>query len=53
MNDSADAVKENHQQFLPLDPQKPEDIKIGSNVVVEFEKASEEMSLPFWRVSEN
>ena len=36
-----------------VDPQKPEEIKIGSNVVVEFEKASEEMSLPFWRVVEN
>ena len=35
-----------------VDPQKPEEIKIGAKVVVEFEKASDEMSLPFWRVVE-
>ena len=35
-----------------VDPQKPEEIKIGSKVVVEFEEASDEMSLPFWRVVE-
>ena len=36
-----------------VDPHKPEEIKIGSSVVVEFEQANEEMSLPFWRVVEN
>ena len=35
-----------------VDPQKPQDIKIGSKVIVEFEEASDEMSLPFWRVVE-
>ena len=35
-----------------VDPQKPEEIKIGSKVVVEFEEASDEISLPFWRVVE-
>ena len=35
-----------------VDPQKPEEIKIGAKVVVEFEKANDEMSLPFWRVVE-
>ncbi len=35
-----------------VDPHKPEEIKIGSSVVVEFEEANEEMSLPFWRVVE-
>jgi|TARA_Y100000588_G_C14219122_1_gene910204 uncharacterized OB-fold protein len=33
-----------------VDPNKPEDIKIGARVKVEFEQASEEMHLPFWRV---
>tara|TARA_B100000519_G_scaffold134947_1_gene116555 strand:+ start:429 stop:632 length:204 start_codon:yes stop_codon:yes gene_type:complete len=36
-----------------VDPHKPEEIKIGSSVVVEFEQANKEMSLPFWRVVEN
>lgn len=36
-----------------VDPSKPEDIKIGARVKVEFEQASEDMHLPFWRVTEN
>ncbi len=35
-----------------VDPTKPEDIKIGAKVKVEFEEASEEMSIPFFRVVE-
>ena len=35
-----------------VDPLKPEDIKIGTPVRVEFEAASEDMHLPFWRVVE-
>jgi len=33
-----------------VDPLKPEDIKIDAPVQVEFEEASEEVSIPFWRV---
>ncbi len=33
-----------------VDPLKPEEIKIDSVVQVEFEEASEEVSIPFWRV---
>ena len=36
-----------------VDPNKPEGIKIGARVKVEFEQASEEMHLPFWRVMGN
>ena len=36
-----------------VDPMKPEDIKIGAQVKVEFEEASEDMHLPFWRVVED
>ena len=35
-----------------VDPNKPGDIKIGSTVTVEFEAASDEVSIPFWRVVE-
>ncbi len=35
-----------------VDPTKPETIKIGARVKVEFEKASEDMHIPFWRVVE-
>ena len=35
-----------------VDPNKPEDIKIGSKVKVEFEPASDDISIPFWRVVE-
>ena len=33
-----------------VDPLKPEEIKIGSKVKVEFEPASEDVHIPFWRV---
>jgi len=33
-----------------VDANKPEDIKIGSLVKVEFEKADEDTYIPFWRV---
>lgn len=36
-----------------VDPNKPEDIKIGARVKVEFEQASEDTHLPFWRVTED
>ena len=36
-----------------VDPNKPEDIKVGTGVKVEFEQASEAMHLPFWRVTED
>ena len=33
-----------------VDPAKPETIKIGAMVKVEFEPASEDVHIPFWRV---
>jgi uncharacterized protein len=36
-----------------VDPNQPENIKIGARVKVEFEAASEDMHLPFWRVVED
>jgi uncharacterized OB-fold protein len=33
-----------------VDATNPESIKIGSKVKVEFEKASDDISIPFWRV---
>ena len=33
-----------------VDATNPESIKIGSKVTVEFEKASDDISIPFWRV---
>ena len=33
-----------------VDPTKPESIKIGAKVKVEFEPASEDVHIPFWRV---
>jgi len=33
-----------------VDPTKPEEIKIGAPVRVEFEPASEDVHIPFWRV---
>jgi len=33
-----------------VDPTKPESIKIGSKVKVEFEAASDDVHIPFWRV---
>lgn len=35
-----------------VDPNKPESIRIGSRVRVEFEQANEKMAIPFWRVVE-
>jgi uncharacterized OB-fold protein len=35
-----------------VDPKKPQDIKIGSRCRVEFEPASEDVHIPFWRVVE-
>ncbi len=33
-----------------VDPNEPEDIKIGAPVKVEFEAASDDVHIPFWRV---
>jgi len=33
-----------------VDPLKPESIKIGAKVKIEFEPASEDVHIPFWRV---
>jgi hypothetical protein len=33
-----------------VDPAKPESIKIGAKVQIEFEPASEDVHIPFWRV---
>ncbi len=33
-----------------VDPDKPEEIRIGARVKVEFEKANDDMHIPFWRV---
>ncbi len=35
-----------------VDPEKPEDIKIGAKVRVEFEEANEDTHVPYWRVVE-
>ena len=35
-----------------VDATKPESIKIGSKVTVEFEDASDDIKIPFWRVVE-
>ena len=35
-----------------VDPTKPESIKIGSKVRVEFEAATDDVSIAFWRVAE-
>ena len=35
-----------------VDATKPETIRIGSKVKVEFEEASEDIHIPFWRVVE-
>lgn len=35
-----------------VDPKKPEEIKIGSKVRVEFEAANDDVHIPFWRVVE-
>ena len=36
-----------------VDPNKPQDIQIGAKVRVEFEAASEDMHVPYWRVVED
>ena len=36
-----------------VDPEKPEYIKIGAAVTVEFEQADDDTYLPFWRVAGN
>lgn len=36
-----------------VDPNKPEEIRIGAPVEVEFEQASEDTFIPFWRVVED
>ena len=33
-----------------VDPEKPEEIEIGARVQVEFEQASDDIAIPFWRV---
>ncbi len=33
-----------------VDPTKPESIKIGSKVTVEFEESGDDIFIPFWRV---
>lgn len=33
-----------------VDPEKPEDIRIGTPVRIEFEKADDDTFIPFWRV---
>ena len=33
-----------------VDPNKPEDIKIGAPVQIEFEAATDDVHIPFWRV---
>jgi uncharacterized OB-fold protein len=35
-----------------VDPNEPTKIRIGAAVKVEFEQASDDMFLPFWRVVE-
>jgi uncharacterized OB-fold protein len=35
-----------------VDPNKPEEIKIGAKVKVEFEQANDDTYIPFWRVAE-
>jgi len=36
--------------LLGVDAERPESIRIGAPVRVEFERASDEVSIPFWRV---
>lgn len=33
-----------------VDPEKPEEIEIGAKVRVEFEQATDDIAIPFWRV---
>lgn len=46
-------IKEGDRMLTVLrgvDPTKPEDIKIGAKVKIEFEAVSDDVSIPFWRV---
>ena len=46
-------LKEGDRMFTVLrgvDGNKPEDIKCGTHVKVEFEKVNDDVSIPFWRV---
>lgn len=36
-----------------VDANRPEDIRIGSRVTVEFEQADDDTFIPFWRVTED
>jgi uncharacterized protein len=48
-------LKEGDRMFTVLrgvDATKPESIKVGAKVKVEFEPASDEVHIPFWRVAE-
>ena len=45
-------LKEGDRMFTVLrgvDPNKPDEIKCGAPVKVEFEKASDDVSIAFWR----
>ena len=35
-----------------VDPEQPENIRIGAKVAVEFEQANDDMFIPYWRVTE-
>jgi uncharacterized OB-fold protein len=35
-----------------VDPEKPEEIKVGAKVKVEFEQANDDTFIPYWRVVE-
>ncbi len=48
-------ISEGDRMFTVLrgvDPNKPESIKIGAPVRIEFEAATEDVHIPFWRVVE-
>jgi len=49
-------LKEGDRMFSILrggDPEKPQDIKIGAKVRIEFEKANDDMYVPYWHVVED
>ncbi len=48
-------LKEGDRMFTVLrgvDPDKPEEIEIGAKCQIEWDEASDEVSVPFWRVVE-
>ena len=48
-------LKEGDRVFTVLrgvDPEKPEDIQIGVKCTIEWDEASDEVSVPYWRVAE-